>query len=190
MFALLHFIYLRLVFNCNIFKRFPTLQQHLPKLTVLFLSIFWRFYWGVCSYIIQTDFILALYLLASIDFNYSILKWVFPPHQQHLHTPDFTGFYWGVCSYITCLVYYCTWFICICRFQLQPISLKAGFLKFIFFSPLHQYLHAPKSFIPICIQNFFTKGFVYISYGWNYATVYSKIILFLTVDGIFCFMEW
>ncbi len=52
------------------------INEHESNFTFLLLSIFWRFYWGVCSYIICL--ILIIYL-----------TWVFCPLHQLLHSQNF-----------------------------------------------------------------------------------------------------
>ncbi len=145
-FILLLFIYLCLDFNCNIFNRCScTLAAHTK--TYFYSCLYSEGFLRGLSIYHWPDYVLALYLLASIDFNYSIFKMSF-----FLHISTYTKLNRFLLKSLC--MYHLTGFII-------ALYLFAYYTIYIFkrrFSLLQQHLHAPNlSFIPICIQ----KGVFY-----------------------------
>ncbi len=83
--------------------------------------------------------------------------------------------YWKETSKCTFkYLFYCTLSILACIFQLQYISLKAVFSKWVFSSTSAVLTYTKTcSFIPVCILKIFTEGFIHRSFMLISITFYS-----------------
>ncbi len=154
---------------------FSTLAALTPKLRVLFISIFWSVLLRDLLIYHSIACIIALHLLASVDFRMFSQNEFVSPLQQLLHTPKLRVLFLSIFWRVLLRGLYIIHLALLLHFIYLHLKISGLFFpKWVCISTSAAFTYSKTySFIHICIFKAFTEGFVHISVTLIYTTFCS-----------------